>query len=547
MNDPESLDIYQQRIAEIQDVSDVVAVANLQLNKILQRFGWTKQSLHSQDQLKVCPIDESHNVKESNMSQHVKICNARKNKMLSIRPTDFVEPTSFFYEGTNIVSVNLGVEDYEAIGVNVPGQKSSSSKKPQRRSFLNIKSLIEDDLDICSYKPCDSLDELRFIYSWKKIPSQYFNPDISLIDEIILKNWLTENIPSSKDTGNDNKQSIVTFVTKNLSKTGNPDDFVQILLPVMKKKTIDFVLQLWKFLCAKTLCHQQQIPEHTRNEFDHYSSATMKAKKESKKVDVIDDKVEVDTFSILPNEWTLFQLSREQRLKIYEKAIEAGKILSDNECLDFNELKAKTEEQMKTIREFEEQDKGEKTHLQVMAEIRDYKRRRQTYRGKNKDSRKMTGLEVLRELVEQQMLYLEILHQTKKAQERAANEQTESETNPEKTEPKESQGRQEKDSRDDNRSRNRSRSRSRGRESSAQPRNHRYSSSSSTTQRSREKEERYNRQHSSSSSRKLSSRHRSRSRERRHHRSTSRDRVRKERSRNRTDKDKEVSNVTYYD
>ena len=43
---------------------------------------------------------------------------------------------------------------------------------------------------------------------------------------------------------------------------------------------------------------------------------------ESKKVDVIDDKVEVDTFSILPNEWTLFQLSREQRLKIYEKAIE---------------------------------------------------------------------------------------------------------------------------------------------------------------------------------------------------------------------------------
>ena len=48
MNDPESLDIYQQRIAEIQDVSDVVAVANLQLNKILQRFGWTKQSLHSQ-------------------------------------------------------------------------------------------------------------------------------------------------------------------------------------------------------------------------------------------------------------------------------------------------------------------------------------------------------------------------------------------------------------------------------------------------------------------------------------------------------------------
>lgn len=31
-----------------------------------------------------------------------------------------------------------------------------------------------------------------------------------------------------------------------------------------------------------------------------------------------------------------------------------------------------------------------------MAEIRDYKRRRQTYRGKNKENRKMTGLEVSR-------------------------------------------------------------------------------------------------------------------------------------------------------
>ena len=38
--------------------------------------------------------------------------------------------------------------------------------------------------------------------------------------------------------------------------------------------------------------------------------------------------------------------------------------------------------------------KGEKTHIEVMAELRDYKRRRLSYRGKNKESRKMSGLEV---------------------------------------------------------------------------------------------------------------------------------------------------------
>ena len=46
------------------------------------------------------------------------------------------------------------------------------------------------------------------------------------------------------------------------------------------------------------------------------------------------------------------------------------------------------------IEQFESEDKDEKTHLQVMAELRDYKRRRQTYRGKNKQNRKLTGVEV---------------------------------------------------------------------------------------------------------------------------------------------------------
>ena len=69
----------------------------------------------------------------------------------------------------------------------------------------NIKIYLDNIFDVLTCDTCTSLVISlifdRFIYSWKKIPSQYFNPDISLIDEIILKNWLTENIPSSKDTG----------------------------------------------------------------------------------------------------------------------------------------------------------------------------------------------------------------------------------------------------------------------------------------------------------------------------------------------------------
>ena len=37
---------------------------------------------------------------------------------------------------------------------------------------------------------------------------------------------------------------------------------------------------------------------------------------------------------------------------------------------------------------------GEKTKLEIMAEMRDYKRRRQSYRGKNKSNAKLTAIEV---------------------------------------------------------------------------------------------------------------------------------------------------------
>lgn len=55
---------------------------------------------------------------------------------------------------------------------------------------------------------------------------------------------------------------------------------------------------------------------------------------------------------------------------------------------------------------------GEKTKLEIMAEMRDYKRRRQSYRGKNKSNAKLTAIEVRHEycviLVEVHRLSLDI-------------------------------------------------------------------------------------------------------------------------------------------
>jgi len=195
--------------------------------------------------------------------------------------------------------------------------------------------------------------------------------------------------------------SMVAWMTTSISA----DELYKHVKDVIGKGAKNLVLKLWKFVNAKSLCFDQQIPEHTRNEFDFYGT-TMVANKTN--MPSLCEHGSFDTHSFLPMEWSHYNLSQEQKLKIYEHVVQTGKLLS-KPTVQFNELQAEAEEQMKVLAALTSENKGEKTHLQVISELRDYKRRRQSYRGKNKANRKMTGLEVLREVVDQQMLYLQIL------------------------------------------------------------------------------------------------------------------------------------------
>ena len=47
IDDCNLVEIQESRMSEIQDLSDVVAIANLQLNKLIQHLDWSrKQILH---------------------------------------------------------------------------------------------------------------------------------------------------------------------------------------------------------------------------------------------------------------------------------------------------------------------------------------------------------------------------------------------------------------------------------------------------------------------------------------------------------------------
>eukprot|EP00794_Sanderia_malayensis_P012132 gene12132-13385_t len=113
--------------------------------------------------------------------------------------------------------------------------------------------------------------------------------------------------------------------------------------------------------------------------------------------------------SCLPANLMMTYATPEQRLKLYERVIEISKLKRKVPALTVEDIEKETEEQMNAILALENDEDRPRSHLEAMAELRDYKRRRQTYRAKNQSSKRRNPTDVLRELIDQQTKYLEIL------------------------------------------------------------------------------------------------------------------------------------------
>lgn len=531
-SDVQLMETYQHRIAQIQNVSDVIAVANLQLNKALQKFGWSRQKFLKDNCLLTCNIDKHHEVKCENLSKHLKICNARKHGIKDIQEKDFVaSPSSCYPPDSSVVPVFVSETQFSDIGVH----KNLSSEECNNAADIKVHSLREQNEDINQYKPCDSLDELRFIYSWRLVPTPYYILDAHELPIGTLKVWLVENITKLPAPASQYAVEVANSVVMWMNTLQNVDDIVNRLKGVFGAEASTLVLSLWKFIAAKTLCTKQNIPEQTRHEFDFYASALVAGTRKSVTSEDSSDQKRAQTDNMehpfLPMDWVSYNLSREQKLKIYEEVHQTGKLLA-KPVVEFNELAAEAEEQMKVLASLNSSKKGEKTHLEVMAELRDYKRRRQSYRGKNKMNRKMTGLEVLKEVVDQQMLYLQIL-QGKNVTEEVSENISEKDVTLNNDVPDDSQSTETSKSKDDE-------SESRFRRRSLKDRERRRSHS-----RDRKGGDAYRSRHDS----KNRTRHRSRSRSRERRRS--KERHRKDRRGGVKDEPRPqsktvVSNITYY-
>lgn len=403
--DSQLFETYHQRMAEIQDVSDVIAVANMQLNKILTQFNWIKQSLLKKNdkEIEKCPIDAHHKVKKDNLQAHTLICSLSKQN-ISVKRKDL--PLQTHYElNSSSVPIFVSKSQYKKVGVEIDDCES----------MLN-EEILEIDDGINCYKPCNSLDQLRFIYSWHKIPQNYIILDITKIPKSELNDWLIEHV-SKINLNSHLKQCLINSMLVWLNEFPTPTQMLSHVQDLLGNKSKSFILMLWKFLAAKCLCLNQHIPEHTRNEFDFYTSTSMK----NQVLPVIADNNKVRKLTIenfispaLSMQMLFSRLTSEQKLNIYNDICKTWYSLK-KPVFGINELKQETQAQEKLLTEFDENAKGQKTHWEILAELRDYKRRRQSYRGKNK-SKFMSTLDIVRELLNQQMLYLKLTNENKRVE-----------------------------------------------------------------------------------------------------------------------------------
>ncbi|XP_035666614.1 U11/U12 small nuclear ribonucleoprotein 48 kDa protein-like [Branchiostoma floridae] len=100
------------------------------------------------------------------------------------------------------------------------------------------------------------------------------------------------------------------------------------------------------------------------------------------------------------------ELTTAQRLAMHNYVVQQARDTSNRPAFS-TEDSTLTADLAETVQKQEGEGKGPKSHLEILAELRDYKRRRQSYRAKNVHITKRSATEVMRQVIETQMEMLE--------------------------------------------------------------------------------------------------------------------------------------------
>jgi len=175
----------------------------------------------------------------------------------------------------------------------------------------------------------------------------------------------------------------------------------EMLKDLLGNETQSFVLSLWKFLAVSISAEEnnakQSSIENRRQEPLDLNTTDTADTHEPLPVENYVKEIP------LPMDRVINELSPQQRLAVYEHVIQKSKAKREGQKEEVDLEVASDPNNDKDA------EGGQpKSRFEVLAEQRDYKRRRQSYRAKNVHITKRSAVEVMRDLIETQMQVLEM-------------------------------------------------------------------------------------------------------------------------------------------
>ncbi|KAJ7376358.1 Small nuclear ribonucleoprotein [Desmophyllum pertusum] len=194
--------------------------------------------------------------------------------------------------------------------------------------------------------PSDFVDEIRSIMAWEEIPASHRQLRVHLLSQENIKTWIIANLPQ------------VQYLSS---------------LEGASNRLVDFVLSC---LQEEKVCHPSGMKEMLK--------------------DLLGD----ETQSFVLNLWKFLAVSITNETN-YTNQTSKAKLEGQKEDVD---LAVESDPNNPKDTQGDES----KSRFEVLAEQRDYKRRRQSYRAKNVHITKRSAVEVMRDLIETQMHVLEM-------------------------------------------------------------------------------------------------------------------------------------------
>lgn len=411
---------FHEQQRELCKLSEYIKEKESFLQEFVDKLGYTTwEELQMKPQMVQCPYNKNHFVPETTLQRHAELCQYVTMGMDRKFAEEYLETRDFSYEGVdNIASVTIDSSICQAVSQYVRNKQITHDS---HMTTVNI-HLLEDhqDVPLEILQSNDPIVIIRYMKSWRQIPRSYCVLPPSSIHPITMKSWMFNNLPDNHvyqhETGGE--LHVVEDILHHIyaTPTLTPNMLSDRIHPLLYTNTERFVLSFWKFICILRIQQQHNIHDKTVEELLPLSLVSQTSQDSRGTSATLVSEIQAlakcteapPTRSThqcpLPAVYHSYHMSPEERKILYDYTIELSReklgrskdYINDPDLIR-DDIKSVTKKQK------DNENEDDKSYLEVLKDMRDYRRRRQSYRAKNVHITKKTPKQIFHDIIETRM------------------------------------------------------------------------------------------------------------------------------------------------